>query len=83
MQLCFQVNKQEVLKVKCFHILPSFKGARDSVVVKPLCYKPEGCGYDTRWGDCLILPAALGPGVHSASNRNEYQKHENNNVSGE
>jgi hypothetical protein len=26
----------------------------------------------------LILPAALGPGVHSASNRNEYQKHENN-----
>jgi hypothetical protein len=22
----------------------------------------------------LILPAALGPGVHSASNRNEYQK---------
>jgi hypothetical protein len=28
----------------------------------------------------LILPAALGPGVHWASNRNEYQK---NNVSGE
>jgi hypothetical protein len=26
----------------------------------------------------LILPAALGPGVHSASNRNEYQKHKNN-----
>jgi hypothetical protein len=26
----------------------------------------------------LILPAALGPGVHSASNRNEYQKQENN-----
>jgi hypothetical protein len=22
----------------------------------------------------LIIPAALGPGVHSASNRNEYQK---------
>jgi hypothetical protein len=22
----------------------------------------------------LTLPAALGPGVHSASNRNEYQK---------
>jgi hypothetical protein len=29
----------------------------------------------------LILPAALGPGVYSASNRNEYQKHKNN-VSG-
>jgi hypothetical protein len=23
----------------------------------------------------LFLPAALGPGVHSASNRNEYRKH--------
>jgi hypothetical protein len=30
----------------------------------------------------LILPAALGPGVYSASNRNEYQKQKNN-VSGE
>jgi hypothetical protein len=27
--------------------------------------------------------AALGPGVHSASNRNEYQKKKNNNVPGE
>jgi hypothetical protein len=30
----------------------------------------------------IILPAALGPEVYSASNRNEYQKQENN-VSGE
>jgi hypothetical protein len=30
----------------------------------------------------LILPATLGPRVHSASNRNEYQKQKNN-VSGE
>jgi hypothetical protein len=29
----------------------------------------------------LILPAALGPGVHSASDRNEYEKKKN--VSGE
>jgi hypothetical protein len=27
---------------------------------------------------CLMLPAALGPGGHSASNRNEYQKQKNN-----
>jgi hypothetical protein len=27
---------------------------------------------------CLILPAALGPRVYSASNRNEYQKQKNN-----
>jgi hypothetical protein len=25
----------------------------------------------------LILPAALGPGIYSASNRNEYQKKKN------
>jgi hypothetical protein len=30
----------------------------------------------------LIFPAALGPGVYSASNRNEYQEQKNN-VSGE
>jgi hypothetical protein len=30
----------------------------------------------------LILPAALGPGVYSVSNRNEYQKQKNK-VSGE
>jgi hypothetical protein len=30
----------------------------------------------------LILPAALGPGVYSASNRNEY-KNQKNNVFGE
>jgi hypothetical protein len=31
----------------------------------------------------LIFPISFGPGVYSSSNRNEYQKHENNNVSGE
>jgi hypothetical protein len=30
----------------------------------------------------LVLPAALGPGIYSASNRNEHQKQEKN-VSGE
>jgi hypothetical protein len=46
-------------------------------VVKALCYKPEDRGFETRWGEFFIylfLPAALGPGVHSASNRNEYQE---------
>jgi hypothetical protein len=47
-------------------------GTRGSVVVKVLCYKPEGRGFDTRI--YLILPAALGPEVYSASNRNKYQK---------
>jgi hypothetical protein len=31
-------------------------GARGSVVVKALCYKPEGRGFDTRWGEFSNLP---------------------------
>jgi hypothetical protein len=63
-------------------------GPFGSVVVRVLCYKPEGCGFETRcyeriFSIYLIIPVALGPGIHSACNRNEYQKHENNNVSGE
>jgi hypothetical protein len=53
-----------------------------SVVVKALYYKPEGRGIETLRGKLilsvdLILPAALGPGVYSASNRNVYQKQKN------
>jgi hypothetical protein len=53
--------------------------ARDRIVVKAVCYKPEGRGFETRRGEWffliyLIFPAALGPGVYSASNRNQYQK---------
>jgi hypothetical protein len=49
--------------------------------------EPEGRGLQTQLSHCissiyLILPAALGPGVYTASNRNEYQK-QRNNVSGE
>jgi hypothetical protein len=63
-------------------------GALGSVVIKAPCYKQEGHGFETGWGEYtfviyLILPAALGPRVYSAPNRNEYQKRKNNNVSGE
>jgi hypothetical protein len=56
-------------------------------VVKALCFKPEGRWFESRLSNimfpiCLILPAALGPGVHRVSNRNEYRKQKNN-VSGE
>jgi hypothetical protein len=50
-----------------------------AVVVNALYYKSEGRLVESRWGELfvsvyLILPAALGHGVYSASNRNEYQK---------
>jgi hypothetical protein len=64
----------------CLHALMSlhgvifhYLGARGSVVVEALRYKPVGD---------VILPAALGPGVYLVCSRNEYQKQENN-VSGE
>jgi hypothetical protein len=51
-------------------------------VVKALCYKPEGHRFKTSWSELifsiyLILKAALGPGIHSASNINKYQKQKN------
>jgi hypothetical protein len=57
----------------------TFYGACSCVVVKALYYKPEGRRFETLWGELifsiyLILPVALGPGIYSASNRNEYQK---------
>jgi hypothetical protein len=52
-------------------------GAHGSVVVKALRCKRESRGFETE-----VLPTALGPGVYSACNRNEYQKQKNN-VSGE
>jgi hypothetical protein len=57
--------------------------ARGSLVVKALCYNPEGSWFDTRCVEWflsiyLIPPAALGPEVHSASNRNKCQKQKSN-----
>jgi hypothetical protein len=55
-------------------------GALGSVVVKAVCYKPEGRCFDTKLGDFLNI---LNSWVYSASNRNEYQKHKHNKVSRE
>jgi hypothetical protein len=62
-------------------------GTHGSMVVKALCHKPESRGFETRRCELifliyLIIPAALGPGVNSACNRNKYKKQEIN-VSGE
>jgi hypothetical protein len=32
-----------------------WRGVRGSVVVKALCYKPEGRGFDSQWGEFLNL----------------------------
>jgi hypothetical protein len=82
-------QKHEETSVKTEHLRLIFEsctfwiGARGSVVVKALCYKPEGPGFETRRSErifsiYLILPAALGPGVYSVPNKNGYQKQENN-----
>jgi hypothetical protein len=51
-------------------------GARGSLVVKALGYKPEGRRFENRWGGILNLRNPSSSGVYSASNRNEYWKHE-------
>jgi hypothetical protein len=51
---------------------------RGSVVVEALCYKPKGRGIESRKGGFIQLTKSFqphyGPGVDSASNRNEYQE---------
>jgi hypothetical protein len=50
--------------------------ASGSVVVKELCYKPEGRGFGTRSGEIFNLPnlSCRTRPWGSPSNRNEYQK---------
>ena len=49
-------------------------------MVEALRYKTGGLGFDYRWGpwkfssDLILLSAFSIPEVHSASNRNEYQR---------
>jgi hypothetical protein len=74
-------HKGLALSTNFSYFLPTC-GARGSLVVRALCYKPEGLGFETRWGEwivsiCLIHPAVLGPVVHAAPNRGQYQKQKN------
>jgi len=55
-------------------------GYRGSTVVKVLCYKSEGRCFDSRWcrwnfSLAESFQSHYGPGVDSASNRNEYQEY--------
>jgi len=56
----------------------SYFGNRGSTVVKVLCYKSEGRWFDPSWCQWIFIHiksfrSHYGPGVDSASNRNEYQ----------
>ena len=58
----------------------SLQGDRGSTVVKVLCYKSEGCWFDPSWCQWIFIDiksfqSYYGPGVDSASNRNEYQEY--------
>ena len=55
-------------------------GDRGSTLVKVLCYKSESRWFDPRWcrwnfSLTYSLRLHYGPGVDSASNRNEYQEY--------
>ena len=55
-------------------------GDRGSTVVKVLCYKLEGPWFDPSWFHWIFhyiksFRSHYGPGVDSASNRNEYQEY--------
>jgi hypothetical protein len=64
------VKPSSTTNVKDVFIYTAVCGARGSVMVKALCYKPEGRGFDTRWDGFLNLPNPSGrtrPWVYSAS----------------
>jgi hypothetical protein len=62
------------------HMICSLGTADGGTVVKVLCYKLEGCWFDSRWchwNFSLIqsFQSHYGPGIDSFTNRNEYQEH--------
>jgi hypothetical protein len=75
---CVYVRKTQIvfiLKTAVQHYLEGLVETRGGVVVKALCYSRKVAGsrpeeVNAFFSMYLILPAALGPGVHSASNRN-------------
>jgi hypothetical protein len=57
----------------------NFKGHAVALLVEALCYKKEGRGFDSWLGHWIFqltqsFQPHYGPGVDSASNRNEYQE---------
>jgi hypothetical protein len=48
------------MEILNLNIVPIFNGAHGIVVVKALCYKPEGRGFETRLGEFLNLSNLCG-----------------------
>jgi hypothetical protein len=61
--------------ITCAVVLVNLNGTR----VLNIDFAPDEVNFQIY----LIFPVSQGPGVYSISNANEYQKHKNNNVSGE
>jgi hypothetical protein len=62
MEKYFPLSSQTPSVYTYYYTITITMGARDIVVVKTLCYKPEGHGLDARWGVnfliYLLLPSA-------------------------
>ena len=61
------------------YLVSDEEGDRGGTVVKALCYKSKGRWFDPRWSHWNFsltwsFRSHYGPGVDSASNRNEYQE---------
>jgi hypothetical protein len=56
-----------------------FRGHAIAQLVEALCYKSEGRGFDSRWCHWNFSLTSFwphyGPGVDSASDRNEFQEY--------
>ena len=73
------VDNKIIEQVNLFNSLGNI-GDRGSTVVRVLCYKSEGRWFDPSWCHWIFhwhksFRLLYGPGVDSASNRNEYQKY--------
>jgi hypothetical protein len=78
-QVSFKSDKNDVKTTRHFWSYFFQFGARDGAVIESLSYKTEGRGIDSRWCHWNFSLTSFwphcGPGVYSASNRNEYQEY--------
>jgi hypothetical protein len=85
---CLNTNSNKLFLHYILIVFPVFcsfvSGYSNKRIKKPTRRKVAGSRPDeVNFWVYLILSVSLGPGFHSASNRNEYQKRKNNHVPGE